>query len=100
MLKIATRLAKEQRIATIKHYYQSGENGAETSRRLANKFGIPPQGRNITCLVKKFEKTRSVADIQRSGRPSTATTTEKGNELAESVHRSPQRSSRDALQGT
>ena len=34
----------------------------------------PPQERNITCLVRKFEETESAADIQRSGRPSTATT--------------------------
>ena len=71
---MATRLTKEQRIAAIKHYYQSGENGAETSR-LANQFDIPPpQRQNITCFVRKFEETESVADIQRSGTPSTATT--------------------------
>ena len=46
---MATRLTKEQRIAAVKHYFQSGENGAEASRRLAKQFGIPPpQGRNIT----------------------------------------------------
>ena len=90
----ATRLTKKQRIAAIKHYYQSSENGAEASR-LANQFGIPsPQGRNITCLVRKFKETGSVADIQRSGRPSTATILEKENELAEAVNRSPLKSSR------
>ena len=55
---MATRLTKEQRITAIKHYYQSGENRAEASRRLANQLGIPPpQGRNITCLERKFEET-------------------------------------------
>ena len=83
---VYTRLTKEQRMATEKHYYQSGENGAEASRRLANQFSIPPpQGRNITCLVKKFEETGSVADIQLSARPSTATNAEKENDLAEAI---------------
>ncbi|OAF63701.1 hypothetical protein A3Q56_08593 [Intoshia linei] len=61
-------MTKKQHIAAVKHYYKSGENGDEASRRLANQFGIPPpQGRNITCVIKKFEETGSVADIQRLG---------------------------------
>lgn len=88
-------MTKEQRIAAVKHYYQSSENGAEASRRMTTQFGISsPQGRNITALVKKFELTGSVADAQRPGRPSTATTTANGDRLAEALHRSPQKSSR------
>ena len=86
VLKIATQLTKEQRNAAIKHYYQSGKNRAEANRRFANQFGIPPsQGRNITCLVRKSEETGFVADIQ-SGRPSTATTLEKENELTKAIN--------------
>ena len=65
MLKMATRLTKEQHNTAIKHYYQSGENRPEASRRSANQFGIPPpQGQNITCLVRKLEETGSMVDIQ------------------------------------
>ena len=95
ILEMTVRLTKEQRIAAVKHYYQSNENGAEASRRTKKKFGISsPQGRNITALVKKFEQTDSVADAQRPGRPSTATTTANGDQLAEALNRSPQKSSR------
>ena len=91
---MATHLTKEQCITAVKHYYQSGENGVEASRTLAKQFGIPPpQGQNITFLVKKFKEMASMANIQQSGMPSTTTTTEKENELAKAIHQSPQTSS-------
>ena len=58
---------KKQRLASVKHYYKSDENGAEARRKLARQFGIPfPQGRNITSLVKKFEETGSGQTVCRA----------------------------------
>lgn len=92
---MANYLTQQQRVAAVKHYYQSQGNGAEAARRLAFEFDIRTvQGRNITNIVKKFEQTGSVNDAPKPGRPVSSTTTEKGDELVASVRRSPQKSTR------
>lgn len=92
---MAFRLDQEQRIAAVRHYYQSGSNAAEASRRLSEEFRIHEvQGRNIKSLVDKFERTGSVNDAPRSGRPVTATSDDKGEQLETSLIDSPQKSVR------
>ena len=61
----------------------------------SQEFNIPPvQGRNIRSIVNKFELTGSVADAHRSGRPISATSDEKHDQLLASLQRSPQKSTR------
>ena len=76
-------LTKEQRITAVKFYYQNNENGAAAGRLLAEHFHIKHviQGRNITNLVKKFEETDNINDAPRTGRPVSATTNERGDNL-------------------
>lgn len=92
---MAFRLTKDQRVAAVKHYYKCNDNAAAAARKLSEDFNINVvQGRNIINLVQKFEDTGSVNDAPRSGRPLTATTNEKGDELIQALQRSPQKSSR------
>ena len=74
---------KEQRITAVKFYYQNNENGAAAGRLLAEHFQIKHviQGQNITNLVKKFEETDNINDAPRTGRPVSATTNERGDNL-------------------
>ena len=89
-------LTKEQRITAVKFYYQNNENGAAAGRLLAEHFQIKHviQGRNITNLVKKFEETGNINDAPRTGRPVSATTNERGDNLIASLTGSPQKSVR------
>ena len=89
-------LTKEQRITAVKFYYQYNENGAADGRLLTEHFQIKHviQGRNITNLVKKFEETGSINDAPRTGRPVSATTNERGDNVIASLTGSPQKSVR------
>ena len=92
-------LTKEQRITSVKFYYQNNENGAAAGRLLAEHFQIKHviQGRNITNLVKKFEETGNIIytnDAPRTGRPVSATTNERGDNLIASLTGSPKKSVR------
>ena len=92
---MAFRLNVQQRIAAVKLYYQCDLNSALASRQLSEQFNIQAvQGRNIKAIVDKFERTGSVADAPRSGRPKSTTTDEKGDQLEASLNRSPQKSVR------
>lgn len=65
------RLTKEERIKAVQYYYKT-ENASETARLIANEFNRPvPRRQSIAELIQKFEDTGSIADQQRSGRPST-----------------------------
>ena len=87
------KLNQNQRIAAVRHYYRCGSNAADASRRLSEEFHIHVvQGRNIKSLVNKFETTGSVNDAPRAGRPTTATSDEKGEQLEASLINSPQKS--------
>ena len=90
---MAFKLNRNQRIAAVRHYYRCGSNAAEASRRLSEEFHIHVvQGRNIKSLVNKFETTGSVNDAPRSGRPTTVTSDEKGEQLEASLINSSQKS--------
>ena len=92
---MAFKLNRNQRIAAVRHYYRCGSNAAEASRRLSEEFHIHVvQDRDIKSLVNKFETTGSVNDAPRSGRPTTATSDEKGDQLEASLINSPQKSVR------
>ena len=92
---MANYLNQQHRVSAVRHYYESQRNGAEAARRLATEFGIRTvQGRNIINIVKKFEKTGTVNDAPKSGRPVSSTTDEKGDELVATLQHSPQKSSR------
>ena len=86
------KLNRNQQIAAVRHYYRRGSNAAEVSRRLSEEFHIHVvQSRNIKSFVNKFETTGSVNDALRSGRPTTATSDEKGEQLEASLINSPQK---------
>ena len=92
---MAFKLNRNQRIAVVRHYYRCGSNVAEASRRFSEEFHIHVvQGRNIKSLVNKFETTGSVNDAPRSGRPTTATSDEKGEQLEASLINSSRKSVR------
>ena len=92
---MAFKLNRNQRIAAVRHYYGCGSNAAEISRRLSEEFHIHVvHGRNIKSLVNKFETTGSVNDAPRSGRPTIATSEEKGKQLEASPINSRQKSVR------
>lgn len=92
---MAIRLNLQQRIAAIRLYYSNNGNSTEASRQLTEEFDIQlVQGRNIKAIVTKFNTTGSVKDAPRSGRPLSATTDAKGDELLQSLERSPQKSTR------
>jgi len=91
---MSEQLSTEQRIAAVKLYYET-KNSAEVQRRWSKIFNSSPPARNsILDLVRKFEATGSVLYAKGDGRPRTATTAEKQEELAASLKRSPQKSSR------
>ena len=61
------RLTKEQRVKAIQLYYKNNKNGAKTARLLSVEYNIPRvQSQNIKSLIRKFEVTRSVSDVQRA----------------------------------
>ena len=92
---MAFKLNRNQRIAAFRYYYPCGSNAAGASRRLIEEFHIHVvHGRNIKSLVNKFETTGSVNDAPRSGRSTTATSDEKGEQLEASLINSPQKSVR------
>ena len=81
-----TRLTKEQRIKAIQLHYENNKNSAKTARLLSTECNMPRvQNRNIKSLVRKFESKGSVSDAQKAGRPVVATSSQKFNELQESL---------------
>ncbi|XP_036357122.1 uncharacterized protein LOC118762539 isoform X2 [Octopus sinensis] len=77
--KTAFRMNRNQRKDTVRHYFPCGSNADEASRRHNEVFHIHAvQCRNIKSFVNKFERTGSVNDASRSGRPATAASDEKG----------------------
>ena len=91
--QVSSRFPLEQRIAVVRIFYSCGCNAAETSRILSKKFGCSlVHGNNIKAIIDKFNETGSVKDAERSGRPVTATTDAKADELFDSLIRSPQKS--------
>ena len=87
---MAFRINQNQRIPAIRHYYQCSSNATEASRRLNEEFNIHAvQGRNIKSLANKFKITGSVNDAPRSGRPITAASDERGEQLFASLINSP-----------
>ena len=83
---MAMRLTKEQRVKAVQLYYRNNKNGAEAARLLSAEFNIRQvQSRNIMSLIRKFERTGSISDVPRSGRPVSATSVEKSAELREAA---------------
>jgi hypothetical protein len=77
---------KEQRIC-IKFCFKLGETAAETHKMLREVFGDSALGLTQTYeWFKRFKNGRmSVDDDERSGRPSTGTTTENVAEVREAI---------------
>ena len=93
--QVSSHLPLEQRIAVVWIFYSCGCNAAEASRRLSKEFGgLLLHGKTIKAIIDKFNETGSVKDAERSGRPITATTDAKADELFDSLIRSPQKSTR------
>lgn len=64
------RLNLQERISALKHYYKH-ENASKTSLHIALSFNRPqPSHTSILRLVNKFERTGSVSDESKPGRPS------------------------------
>ncbi len=86
---MSEQLSTEQRIAAVKLYYATN-NSAEVQRRWSKIFdSSPPTRRSILNVVSKFEATGSVLHAKGAGRPRTATTEKKQEELLASLKRSP-----------
>src|SRR6185437_3932504 len=68
------KLTQEQRVALIRLYYENRRNSAEAIRAYRRETGVvdicTPFA--VRKLVAKFERTGSVHDAPRSGRPKTA----------------------------
>ena len=95
MEKHPSRLTLVQRIAVVKIYYECGKCYRDTSKLLSKQFDRPKVcHKAIKAVIDNFNKTGSVQDAKRSGRPVTATTDEKAKEMFSSLVRSPQKSTR------
>jgi hypothetical protein len=91
---MAARLLLEDKINIIKTYY-STQNFREVHRRWPSFSAEPkPTVANIRNVVVKFEATGSVENVKQPGRPVSANTPELQAAIAESVARSPQKSTR------
>jgi hypothetical protein len=77
---------KEQRIC-LKFCFKLGKTAAETHKMLKEAFGDNALGLTHTCgWFKRFRNGRmSVDDDQRSGRPSTGTTTKNVPKVREAI---------------
>ena len=68
------KLTQEQRVALIRLYYENRRNSAEAVRDYRRETGVVEICTPLAVrkLVAKFERTGSVQDAPRSGRPKTA----------------------------
>lgn len=84
----------EERIQVV-FLYAKFENYEEVRRQWKNHFSTPaPHWDTLTAIVAKFRESGSVEDQPRSGRPITATSTEKLEEVKDLVEEQPQTSVR------
>jgi hypothetical protein len=75
---------KEQRIF-IKFCFKLGKMAAETHKMLKEAFGDNALGLSQTQWFKRFKNGRMSVDDERSGRPSTGTTTENVAKVREAI---------------
>jgi hypothetical protein len=82
------------RVAIIRSYYEL-KNAEEVRRRWsASGMSPAPAATTVRDLVKKFEQTGSVLDVKHTGRPQSVRTDELRGNIAASLERSPQKSTR------
>lgn len=85
------RFSIEERAFVIKIFYKTG--AGEVGRVWNDEFKTqPPSRQQIYKIVNKFEGTGSVADAPKSGRPTTSTTPENQERVAQLLTEDPQTS--------
>jgi len=91
---MAAKFTTAERVAIVKMYYGC-KNMEEVRRRWRANFNSSvPAAATIRELLQKFEETGSVLDVPPPGRPKTACIDELGEQIASSLDRSPQKSTR------
>ena len=89
---MSTRRSSEEKIQII-ILYAKFENFAEVQRQWKNYFDSePPAKTTIRDLFDRFQQTGSVADLPRSGRPSSSSTPEMLEEARALVEENPKTS--------
>ena len=87
------RFTIEERTFIIKKYYESGVR--HVMQLWPNEFATPlPSRKAVYNLIHKFERTGSVADDKRTGRPVTTTTAENQERVAQHLVETPETSTR------
>ncbi|CAL8102290.1 unnamed protein product [Orchesella dallaii] len=88
------RLSLEERVKCIRMCSRYN-NYADAQKAWRQKYGVePPCRKTLSTLDKKFEKTGSVADLVRCGRPKTTRTEATIAKVEEAVKRDPSKSIR------
>ena len=89
------RLSLQERINVVKVFYSSGCNVSRTLREYESlHHEKAPNRYTVTSIVRKFEKTGSVNDAAKSGRPRTESTEDTKTLLATAITQSPTKSVR------
>jgi hypothetical protein len=78
----------EQRIFILECYIEN-LSYTDTTELFAQNFPETPQKSSIKCFYDKFKATGSVADVPRSGHPTTVLTEEKITDIQASITVSP-----------
>lgn len=87
------RFSIEERTFVVRSYYSGGIT--EVKDTWNNEFATgPPSRQQIYNIISKFERTGSIADAPRSGRPTTSTTLENQERVAQLLVENPKTSSR------
>ena len=90
------RLSSSERIDIVK-WYAAYQNAAEVARQFQHRYGrAPPTRQNILDIARKFDKTGSVQDASRSGRPRSVSTEENKQRVLAAFEENPGTSAKRA----
>jgi hypothetical protein len=92
------KLSTEERVFILQKWWQHDHNYRDVVDLFVERFpnSVLPSRQAIHSLNKRFEQTRSVADLPRSGRPKSVTMEENLNIVAQSFVQSSTKSTRKA----
>ena len=89
---MSSRLSQQQRVFVLEHYWQT-RNAARVIEAWRAEFDEPPPHRETIYNIRdRFHQTGSVADLKRSGRPTSINTLANATLVATSLQQSPNKS--------